>query len=283
MASFSIRSRIPIPTAWFPSASRSRRSPQTRPMSRRCRRPSTRTSSGARRSRISARSISAIATSPAATCPERVFTALLLDDLFPVIGMRPALGRGFTQRGARRRTVRRAAIISHRLWQSRFGGDPDILSRIIRIGGEATSIVGVMPPGLVLIGTDLWIPWGGDPVDDAAKHQAVHDPRPARARRDARAGERGALDDRRTGPAVVRGSVQGIRRMAADRHAVGRRAAPGRSAGGVHPARRRGLRPAHRLREPHEPDAGAIDHAGTASSPSASRSARPDGASPGSC
>jgi putative ABC transport system permease protein len=93
--------------------------------------------------------------------PERVFTALLLDDPLPVLGMPAALGRGFTREelgpgGAR------VAIISHRLWQSRFGGDSDILTRAIRIGGEAASIVGVMPRGLLLIGTDLWIPWGGD-------------------------------------------------------------------------------------------------------------------------
>ena len=95
--------------------------------------------------------------------PERVFTALLLDDLFPVIGMRPALGRGFTKEELAPQGPP-AAIISHRLWHSRFGGDPGILSRSIRIGGEASAIVGVMPPGLVLIGTDLWIPWGGNPA-----------------------------------------------------------------------------------------------------------------------
>ena len=111
---------------------------------------------------MSRRSTSATATSPAGDVPERVFTALLLDDPLPVLGMPAALGRGFTREelgpgGAR------VAIISHRLWQSRFGGDPDILKRAIRIGGEAASIVGVMPRGLVLIGTDLWIPWGGDP------------------------------------------------------------------------------------------------------------------------
>ena len=95
--------------------------------------------------------------------PERVFTALLLDDLFPVIGMAPALGRGFTadELGPNGPP---AAIISHRLWQSRFGGDPAILNRPIRVSGRAASVVGVMPPGLVLIGTDLWIPWGGDPL-----------------------------------------------------------------------------------------------------------------------
>lgn len=94
--------------------------------------------------------------------PERVFTALLLDDLFPVIGLSPVLGRGFTRDELAPKGPP-AAIISHRLWRTRFGGDRNILSRAIRINGQAASIVGVMPPGLVLIGTDLWLPWGGEP------------------------------------------------------------------------------------------------------------------------
>jgi putative ABC transport system permease protein len=93
--------------------------------------------------------------------PERVFTALLLDDLFPVIGMKAALGRGFTSEELAPNGPR-VAIISHRLWQTRFGSDQGIVNRPIRIGGESATIVGVMPPGLVLIGTDLWIPWGVD-------------------------------------------------------------------------------------------------------------------------
>ncbi len=95
--------------------------------------------------------------------PERVFTALLLDDPFPVVGMLPAVGRGFTREELAPNGPR-VAIISDRLWQSRFGGDPGILNTPIRIGGEAAAIVGVMPPGLLLMGTDMWIPWGGDPA-----------------------------------------------------------------------------------------------------------------------
>jgi predicted permease len=95
--------------------------------------------------------------------PERVFTALLLDDLFPVIGLTPALGRGFTREELAPNGPP-VAILSHRLWQSRFGGDPGILNRSIRISGRTTSVVGVMPPGLLVIGSDLWIPWGGDPL-----------------------------------------------------------------------------------------------------------------------
>jgi putative ABC transport system permease protein len=95
--------------------------------------------------------------------PERVFTALLLDDLFPVLGMKPVLGRGFT-RDELLPNGPPVAIISHRLWRTRFAEDPAILSRAVRISGQSTAIVGVMPPGLVLIGTDLWMPWGGDPA-----------------------------------------------------------------------------------------------------------------------
>lgn len=93
--------------------------------------------------------------------PERVFTALLLDDLFPVIGMQPVLGRGFTREELAPNGPR-VAIISHRLWQTRFGSDGSILTRAIRIGGDTATVVGVMPPGLLLIGTDLWLPWGSD-------------------------------------------------------------------------------------------------------------------------
>ena len=95
--------------------------------------------------------------------PERVFTALLLDDLFPVLGMKPALGRGFTREELEPNGPP-VAIISHRLWRTRFGEDPRILNRAVRISGQSTAIVGVMPPGLLLIGSDLWIPWGGDPA-----------------------------------------------------------------------------------------------------------------------
>ena len=98
--------------------------------------------------------------------PERVFTALVLDDLFPVVGLKPHLGRGFTAEELVPRGPD-VAIISHRLWQSRFNGDPGIINRAVRIGGVAFTVVGVMPTELTLIGTDLWIPWGGDPAKNS--------------------------------------------------------------------------------------------------------------------
>ena len=94
--------------------------------------------------------------------PERVFTGFIWGDPMASIGVRPLLGRGFrpeetTARGAP------IGILSHRIWQSRFGGDSAVIGRSIRVNGEPTEIIGVMPPGFLLLGTDLWLPMGVDP------------------------------------------------------------------------------------------------------------------------
>ena len=114
--------------------------------------------------------------------PERVFTALLLDDPLPVLGMPPALGRGFTREELGPGGPR-VAIISHRLWQSRFGGDPDILEardpdwRRSGIGRRRDAAwAGAHRDGPL---DSL----GRRPLADAAEHPAVHDAGPARAGR----------------------------------------------------------------------------------------------------
>ena len=94
---------------------------------------------------------------------ERVFTALAFTDLFAPFGLRPLLGRGFSadelaQGGPA------VAVLSHRVWQGRFGGDASIVGRTIRVNGTPTTVVGVMPPELLILGSDLWIPWGADPL-----------------------------------------------------------------------------------------------------------------------
>jgi putative ABC transport system permease protein len=91
--------------------------------------------------------------------PDRVFTAFMLDDAFPVIGLRPFLGRGFTKEELQPNGPP-AAVISHRLWTSRFHSDRGLIGSTIRVNGRAATLVGVMPPGLLLLGSDLWIPWG---------------------------------------------------------------------------------------------------------------------------
>lgn len=92
---------------------------------------------------------------------ERLSGMTVTADFFPALGVQPALGRAFTaeedQPGANM-----VAVISDRLWQRRFGGDPSVLERTMQLDDESVKIIGVMPPGFdhpLLWGTvDLWRP-----------------------------------------------------------------------------------------------------------------------------
>ena len=69
------------------------------------------------------------------------------DNLFSILGVQPQLGRGFRPD----ETVlgnHRVLMISHRFWQTRFGGDPHIVGRTVRVDGETHEIVGVLPDTL---------------------------------------------------------------------------------------------------------------------------------------
>src|SRR5688500_18133079 len=88
--------------------------------------------------------------------PVRVSAVETTDNLFNVLGVQPAMGRGFTVHpdlfGPEQE-----AIISHRLWQTRFGGDPAVIGRAIRLNGFPYTVVGIMPQGFGFPGeTDLW-------------------------------------------------------------------------------------------------------------------------------
>ncbi len=64
--------------------------------------------------------------------------------LFDLFGARPVIGRAFTADEAQpgRDGV---IVISHALWQRRYGGSPDVLGRIVRLDGQPAEIIGVMP------------------------------------------------------------------------------------------------------------------------------------------
>ncbi len=88
--------------------------------------------------------------------PERVFTAFWWGDALETLSLRPTLGRGFlpeeTEQGAP------VAILSYRVWQRLFGGDRDIVGKAVGVNGQPHTVVGVMPQGTSIYGTDLWTP-----------------------------------------------------------------------------------------------------------------------------
>src|SRR5262249_39696743 len=88
--------------------------------------------------------------------PEQIQGARISADLFPLLGLRPALGRGFTQ--AENKSGDRVILLSHKLWQRRFGGDPAILGRSITLDhNNSFTVVGVMSPEVSFPGqSEFW-------------------------------------------------------------------------------------------------------------------------------
>jgi hypothetical protein len=93
---------------------------------------------------------------------DRLFTALVLRDPIPALERPMTLGRGFTEEELAPGGPA-VAIVSHRVWVSLLGADPDIIGKTVRVTSTPTTVVGVLGAGGLLIGTDLWIPGGVDP------------------------------------------------------------------------------------------------------------------------
>jgi predicted permease len=78
-------------------------------------------------------------------------------EFFDVIGVRPALGRGFVA-DEQVPGGTSAVLISYRFWQRYLGGAADFASRSLRVGDRVSAIVGVMQQGFDYEGADVWMP-----------------------------------------------------------------------------------------------------------------------------
>ena len=91
--------------------------------------------------------------------PESLFAYQLSSNFFDVLGASALSGRTFLpDQGQPGRD--HVAVLSYRLWQRRFAGDPKVLNRPITLNGQAYTVVGIMPPGFAHPSaiTDLWTP-----------------------------------------------------------------------------------------------------------------------------
>jgi putative ABC transport system permease protein len=98
--------------------------------------------------------------------PERVTAYKVTANFFPLFGVAPALGRGFTA-DEDRPGAAKVTVLSHSLWQTRYGRDPQIVNREIQLDGEKYTVVGVMPAGFQFFESDvrLWVPLALDAED----------------------------------------------------------------------------------------------------------------------
>jgi macrolide transport system ATP-binding/permease protein len=94
--------------------------------------------------------------------PEAIPALLVSDNYFSVLGVRMALGRPFLPDQTRAPGAGPVVVLSHRLWQRRFGGDPTQLGKTIILNGVAFTVLGVAPSDFVGVGelraTDVWVP-----------------------------------------------------------------------------------------------------------------------------
>jgi predicted permease len=94
--------------------------------------------------------------------PERLWGMIVSGNYFDVLGVSPRPGRGFLPDEDKEPGAHPVAVISHGLWQRRFGGDPALVGRDVTLNNHPFKIVGIAPPdfhgnypGLSL---DVWVP-----------------------------------------------------------------------------------------------------------------------------
>jgi len=94
-----------------------------------------------------------------ANVPDRYIAAHLTASGFPVLGQQPMIGRNFTA-GDEKPGAEPVAILTYALWDKRYGRDPSIVGRRIRLNSIPTTVIGVMTPGLSIPQeTELWVPF----------------------------------------------------------------------------------------------------------------------------
>ncbi|MEE8521094.1 MAG: ABC transporter permease, partial [Gemmatimonadota bacterium] len=103
----------------------------------------------------------------------RVLLSLISRELFAVLRVEPALGRGFLAEEDRP-GADPVVILSHGLWQRRFGADPEVVGKTIAINGSSSTVIGVMPPEFEFPSeaVELWAPIGL--LADRMQNRAVH-------------------------------------------------------------------------------------------------------------
>ena len=96
--------------------------------------------------------------SDGASEPARYDGCMVTWNLFQLLGQPPAIGRNFGPDDDRP-GAEPVIMLSHEVWQTRYGGDPGVVGRAISVNGRPHTVIGVMPPRFAFPETQrLWVP-----------------------------------------------------------------------------------------------------------------------------
>jgi predicted permease len=115
---------------------------------------------------------------------DRIAGELVSASYFPLLGAQAARGRTFLAEEDRAADPQSVAVISHALWQQRFGADPNLLGQTIKLDDQDCVVVGIMPEGFKGVSSEaqIWIPMASLAADRSSKvlqqrgsrwHQAI--------------------------------------------------------------------------------------------------------------
>jgi len=91
--------------------------------------------------------------------PERIPGAIATPNLFSVMGVNAIVGRTFQAQDTQSGNNERAVVLSHQLWQRRFGSNPGVVGQKLTLNNETFSVIGVMPPSFQYPeDAELWVP-----------------------------------------------------------------------------------------------------------------------------
>lgn len=106
--------------------------------------------------------------------PEFLLGGMVSAELFPALRVEPALGRTFTSEEDRP-GGNQVAVLTHGLWQRRFGSDPDILGQTLTLNSKPYTVIGVMPAGFVYPSrVELWVPVGQESGQESWRERGNH-------------------------------------------------------------------------------------------------------------
>lgn len=99
--------------------------------------------------------------------PQRITAVPVSASFGEALGVAPQIGRMFSAAAERGGNPERHVVLSEGLWRTRFGADPLVVGRTVKLGGHEHVITGVMPPGFDFPGgAEAWLPLSASPSTD---------------------------------------------------------------------------------------------------------------------